>query len=244
MTVPARPWINVRRLAVCLGVCCTMSAWAVPEAPSAAGSVATPYDTQVADSSAAKHDAAQSTSVAPKRDPAQGTGGAASAPSAAGAPPKREAADMFAFGKSEAELVRSIPGLTCGEAQMDIWGGADRSCLTQGEVIAGVGATIMFNLRKDRLVSAVLVIDQSDMRAMLNELTRRHGPPDGAVPSIVDPERVVWLTAKRALILDRTLPGLPRASSLLVSADESVLEQARTFLARARTNHSGALTAK
>ena len=152
---------------------------------------------------------------------------------------------MFGLGKSEADLVKSVPGLACGDPQTDLWGHADRSCMTVAQALPGVGATIVFNLRSDKLVSAILVIDRTDLRAMLDELTRRHGAPDAAVPSLIDPEKVVWLTADRALILDKTLPGMPDVSSLLVSADQAILQQARSLLTRSHgPGHPGELTAK
>jgi hypothetical protein len=142
----------------------------------------------------------------------------------------------FKFGKSEADLVKSVPGLVCGEAELDLWGGADRACVILAQIIPNVGGTIVFNLRDDKFFSTALVIDQGDVGALLAELLKRHGKPSAAVPSINEPQKVVWLYENRVLILDRSLAGVPDMSSLLVSADESILEQARMLVTHLRSS--------
>jgi hypothetical protein len=139
--------------------------------------------------------------------------------------------DTFKFGTSEAELVKSVPGLECGEPLADLWGKVDRYCMTSGKAMAGVGATIIFNLRGNKFVSVVLIIDRGNLRALFDELTRRHGQPSVVVPSVRDPERVVWLYEDRVLILEKSPPGAPEVSTLLVSGDESTLREARTLVA-------------
>ena len=152
------------------------------------------------------------------------------------APAAATVRNLFAFGKSEPELMASIPGLQCGQPEGDTWGPADRSCLSSAEVLPSVRATLVFNLRRDRFVSVALVIDRHDLDGLLGELTRRHGQPSAAIPSSGSPDKVVWLYASRVLILERSPTGADAGpASLLVSADESTLQQARELVARAQT---------